>query len=124
MVFVYSKKSTKWSSSIFLKITKEQKSNGDVSSKALSMGKVKEWLNKNKITPVYDPASGQNYAESYSEKNKVTYRVWLEDGVSLLKRAELAKKYNLAGVASWSRYFADETAWSALNLTNKEAAKK
>ncbi|MEK5063967.1 hypothetical protein [Cytobacillus sp. FSL R5-0596] len=88
------------------------------------MGKVKEWLNKNKITPVYDPASGQNYAESYSEKNKVTYRVWLEDEVSLLKRAELAKKYNLAGVASWSRYFADETAWSALNLTNKEAAKK
>ncbi|MGN7176860.1 peptidoglycan hydrolase [Paenibacillus sp. FSL R5-0490] len=102
----------------------EQKSNGDVSSKALSMGKVKEWLSQNKITPVYDPVSGQNYAEHYSEKDKITYRVWLEDEISLSKRAELAKKYNLAGVASWSRYFADETAWSALTLTNKEAAKK
>ena len=102
----------------------EQKSNGDVSSKALSMGKVKEWLSQNKITPVYDPVSGQNYAEHYSEKDKITYKVWLEDEISLTKRAELAKKYHLAGVASWSRYFADETAWSALTLTNKEAAKK
>lgn len=102
----------------------EQQSNGDVSSKALSMSKVKEWLSQNKITPVYDPVSGQNYAEYYSKKEKITYKVWLEDEISLTKRAELAKKYNLAGVASWSRYFADETAWSALTLTNKEAAKK
>ncbi|KON88602.1 peptidoglycan hydrolase [Sporosarcina globispora] len=102
----------------------EQKQNGDVSSKALSMSKVKEWLSQNKITPVYDPESGQNYAEHYSEKDKITYKVWLEDEISLSKRAELARKYNLAGVAGWSRYFADETAWAALTLNNKGVTKK
>ncbi|MGA5688926.1 glycosyl hydrolase family 18 protein [Cytobacillus pseudoceanisediminis] len=102
----------------------EQKSNGDVSSKALSMSKVKEWLSHNNVTPVYDPESGQNYAEHFSEKDKITYKVWLEDELSLTKRTELAKKYNLAGVASWSRYFADETAWAALTLNNKEVTKK
>ncbi|MBN8200006.1 glycosyl hydrolase family 18 protein [Bacillus sp. NTK034] len=102
----------------------EQKSNGDVSSKALSMSKVKEWLSQNKVTPAYDPESGQNYAEHFSEKDKITYKVWLEDEISLTKRAELAKKYNLAGVASWSRYFADETAWAALSLNKKEVTKK
>lgn len=102
----------------------KQQSNGDVSSQALSMVKVKEWLTQNKVTPIYDPVSGQNYAEHYSEKDKITYKVWLEDEISLTKRAELAKKYHLAGVASWSRYFADETAWSALTLTNKEITTK
>ncbi len=48
--------------------------------------------------------SGQNYAEYFSEEEQATYKVWLEDEISLKKRAELTSKYDLAGVASWSRY--------------------
>ncbi|WNS77387.1 glycosyl hydrolase family 18 protein [Bacillus sp. DTU_2020_1000418_1_SI_GHA_SEK_038] len=102
----------------------EQKDSGEVSSKALSMAKVKQWLKANELTPVYDEASGQNYAELYSEKEQTTYKIWLEDELSLKKRADLAKKYNLAGVASWSRYFADESAWAALSLGNEQLTKK
>lgn len=102
----------------------EVKDSGEVSSKALSMGKVKEWLAKNEITPVYDEASGQNFAEMYSEKDKATYKIWLEDELSLEKRRDLATKYQLAGVASWSRYFADETAWAALSLGEGSLTKK
>ena len=102
----------------------EVKDNGEVSSKALSMGKVKEWLAKNELTPVYDEVSGQNYAEIYNEKEKATYKIWLEDELSLEKRRDLAKKYQLAGVASWSRYFADETAWTALSLGEESLTKK
>lgn len=102
----------------------EEKDNGEVTSKALSMGKVKEWLKNNEVTPVYDEASGQNYAEVYSEEEQLTYKIWLEDDLSLRKRAELAKKYDLAGVASWSRYFADETAWTALSLGEGQVTKK
>ncbi|MEH7124899.1 glycosyl hydrolase family 18 protein [Bacillus sp. JJ1773] len=102
----------------------EQKDNGEVSSKALSMAKVKQWLKANELTPVYDEASGQNYAEIYSEKEQTTYKIWLEDELSLKKRADLARKYNLAGVASWSRYFADESAWAALSLGNEQLTKK
>ena len=84
-----------------------EKDTGEVSSKALSMSKVQEWLTENGLTPVYDEASGQNYAELYIEAEQTTYKVWLEDELSLSKRADLAMKYDLAGVASWSRFFAD-----------------
>ncbi|UII54137.1 glycosyl hydrolase family 18 protein [Cytobacillus spongiae] len=102
----------------------EEKANGEVSSKAWSMKKVKEWLKTNNVKSVYDETTGQNYAEHYSEGDQATYKIWLEDEVSLQKRAELANKYDLAGVASWSRFFADDTAWTALNLDQKQVTKK
>lgn len=102
----------------------EVKDSGEVSSKALSMVKVKQWMDENGITPVYDEMSGQNYAELRIEEEALTYKVWLEDELSLNKRAELASRYNLAGVASWSRYFADDSAWLALSLENKQMTKK
>ncbi|UQD51980.1 peptidoglycan hydrolase [Bacillus methanolicus] len=104
---------------LFTRLWKEQHlENGTtkLTSKALSMDKVKEWLKANKVKPKYDPTTGQNYAEYYSEKEKATYKIWLEDELSLKKRSELAKKYKLAGVASWSRYYADDKAWAALNI--------
>jgi spore germination protein YaaH len=100
----------------------EEKETGELSSKALSMAEVKEWLTAHHVTPKYDEISGQNYAEYYDAATKSTYRIWLEDELSLRKRADLALKYDLKGVASWSRYFADETAWLALLLENKQVA--
>lgn len=97
---------------------------GEVSSKALSMQEVKKWLTDNGLTPAYDEESGQNYAELYVEDEQTTYKVWLEDELSLRKRAELAQNYQLAGIASWSRYFADETAWTALNSINQQVTQK
>lgn len=101
----------------------EVKDNGEVSSKALAMDKIKEWLDTNGLIPIYDEDSGQNYAELYVAEEEVTYKVWLEDELSLKKRVEIAKKYDLAGVASWSRYFADETAWLALNMESQVTQK-
>jgi spore germination protein YaaH len=94
----------------------EEKENGEVSSKALSMEKVEEWLEANNVTPTYDEISGQNYGEYYDKETKSTFKIWLEDELSLSKRAKLVTDYNLAGIASWSRYFANETAWVALTL--------
>ncbi|MBB6447400.1 glycosyl hydrolase family 18 protein [Bacillus benzoevorans] len=92
----------------------EIKDTGEVSSKSMKMAEAKEWLAEKGVTPVYDEGSGQNYAEYYDTEAKATYHIWLEDDLSLNKRAELAAKYELKGIASWSRYFADETAWLAL----------
>ena len=102
----------------------EVKDTGEVSSQALSMSKVQEWLQKNGLTPVYDETSGQNYAELYSAEEQATYKIWLEDELSLSKRADMAMKYDLAGVASWSRYFANESAWTALSLGEGQITKK
>ncbi|WP_180955602.1 MULTISPECIES: glycosyl hydrolase family 18 protein [Bacillus] len=113
---------------LYARLWKEQVlagGNVEVTSTALSMNKVKEWLITNKIQPTYDPDSGQNYAEYYNEAEQATYKIWLEDELSLRKRTEMAAQYELAGVASWSRYFADEAAWTALqwkkdnNITKK-----
>jgi spore germination protein YaaH len=111
---------------LYTRLWKEQTlSNGqiEVTSQALSMSKIKEWLTKNKLKPIYDPETGQNYAEIYLEDEQATYKVWLEDELSLRKRAEIMMKYELAGVASWSRFFADETAWAALHTTDPNYTK-
>lgn len=102
----------------------EVKDSGEVSSQALSMDKVNEWLTTNQLTPSYDEATGQNYAEFYDQEKQTTYKIWLEDDISLRKRAEIASKYELAGVGSWSRYFANEAAWLALNLENQQLTQK
>jgi spore germination protein YaaH len=102
---------------LYTRLWKEEKLKDgriEVSSKSMSMSEAKEWVDKNKIEVVYDQKSGQNYAEFYDEAQKATYKVWLEDELSLQKRAELARNHGLAGIGSWSRYFADQTAWHAL----------
>lgn len=96
----------------------------EVSSKSLSMAKAKEWINDNKIVVKYDPESGQNFAEHYNQEEKTNYKIWLEDELSLKKRAELAKKYDLAGIATWSRFFADSSAWTALILEEQKNVTK
>jgi len=95
---------------------------GKVTSKAYSMAAINNWLEEHNLTPEFDEATGQNYAEYYDEKEKITYSVWLEDGISLTKRLELAKKYDLAGVAAWSRFFADNNAWAYLDINGKLTA--
>jgi spore germination protein YaaH len=102
----------------------EIKDSGEVSSKSQSMAQIKEWLTTNQLTPTYDPTTGQNYAELYVPDQATTYKVWLEDEQSLTARTNLAVKYDLAGVASWSRYFADDTAWTALQSFNQQITKK
>ncbi len=61
---------------------------------------------------VYDDKSGQNYAEYIEGNNR--YRIWLEDEISVASRAELVKKYDLAGIASWSRNFEEPETWEII----------
>jgi spore germination protein YaaH len=91
-----------------------------VTSTALSMDKVKAWLAERGLQPSYDPIAGQNYAEYPVPDENATYKIWIEDEMSLKKRADLALKYDLAGLASWSRLFGDQTAWTALNLNTDQ----
>ncbi|WP_066304828.1 glycosyl hydrolase family 18 protein [Bacillus sp. FJAT-29814] len=104
---------------LYARLWKEQTGadgNVEVSSIAMSMDKVKAWLTEKSVQSSYDPESGQNYAEYLDQGENATYKIWIEDEMSLKKRADLSMKYELAGVASWSRLFGDQTAWTALNL--------
>ncbi|RLQ96158.1 glycosyl hydrolase family 18 protein [Falsibacillus albus] len=102
---------------LFTRLWKEQKqSDGSltVSSKALKMDEAKQWITERKLTPIYDQDSGQNFVSYTNEKEQATYKMWLEDECSLQNRTALAEKYQLAGVAAWARYFADQSAWTSL----------
>lgn len=85
-----------------------------VTQKAYSMPAIKKWLAERGVTPVYDETTGQNYVEYVDQKEGLTYKIWLEDEQSMKKRAELVKKYNLAGIASWRRGFESEEIWQVI----------
>ncbi|MFC5704414.1 glycosyl hydrolase family 18 protein [Cohnella faecalis] len=84
-----------------------------VSSKAYGMDAIAKTIKSKKLTPTVDEETGQHYVE-YKDKD-VVKKIWLEDDKSIQARAELVKKYNLAGIASWSRSFASEDIWALLD---------
>lgn len=98
----------------------------EVSSKSLSMDEAKTWINDNGLEPQLDPETKQYYVEYNNPEESVVYKMWLENEHSLKQRAELVHKYKLAGIASWSKYFADESAWVTLHdeLNYKTIEKK
>lgn len=98
----------------------------DVSSKALSMSQAESWINSFNLEPIEDPKTKQMYVEYSVPDEPITYKMWLEDKHSLIQRAELVHKYRLAGVASWSSYFASKETWSTLynELNYKKVVKK
>lgn len=83
-----------------------------VTSRAWSMGQTRRWLRENRLEPVFDPATGQHFAELQEEGRR--HLLWLEDETSLQQRVELVHKYGLAGIAAWQRGFAKEDIWPVL----------
>lgn len=97
--------------------TSDEKGNIKVTQKAYSMDSAKKWLEENGVKPVYDEKTGQYYAEYVDASHSVTYKIWLEEATSMQKRAELVKKYNLAGIASWRRGFESQDIWNVIAKT-------
>jgi spore germination protein YaaH len=85
-------------------------SNGSVTSKAIGIRHLEGVLENQDYEASYDEENGVNYI-SYESEGKL-YRIWVEDEVSLQKRIDFVKRYNLAGIATWSKEFADEKTWS------------
>ncbi|MFC4304209.1 glycosyl hydrolase family 18 protein [Cohnella boryungensis] len=97
--------------------TEEPQEDGQlkVSSKTMSMDAVKKLIQDKKLKPVFSEEAGQNYVEF--KEGETTKKIWIEDAVSIRARAELAKAYNLAGVASWRRGFETSDIWAELDKT-------
>ncbi|OME68966.1 glycosyl hydrolase [Paenibacillus sp. FSL A5-0031] len=85
----------------------------DVSSKAVGMKKVNEIITTKKLKPVFDAKAGQNYVEYKEDGNLM--RIWIEDEVSIKARVALARKYDIAGVATWQRAFQTEAIWKSID---------
>ncbi len=97
----------------------------NVKSKALSMAKVKERIEKYNPEIVWLDDTGQHYIEYMQDGKK--YRIWIEDEKSIELKANLVYKYDLAGAASWQKGFEEEGIWEVLNRVlkgNEEYARK
>lgn len=84
-----------------------------VSSKAIGMEAVDKLIGEKQLQPEFNASTGQHYIE-YQEDG-ARKRIWMEDEVSIKARAELAKKYDLGGVASWARVFQKPAIWPVLD---------
>lgn len=83
-----------------------------VSSRALYMSGAQKIIADRGLTPVFDEKTGQNYV-SY-EEDGITYKMWIEDEVSMRARAEIVKRLDLAGIASWRRGFETPNIWGVI----------
>ncbi|MEQ4486765.1 glycosyl hydrolase family 18 protein [Cohnella silvisoli] len=86
-----------------------------VTSKTMDMDAVQQLLKEKKLKPTFSEETGQRYVE-FKEGNLVK-KIWIEDASSIRARAEIAKKYNLAGIASWRRGFESSDIWGVLDKT-------
>lgn len=91
---------------------KDADGNVKVSSNSVGMQAVDTILAEKGLTPVYLPEIGQHYVE-YEEEGELK-RIWIEDATSLQSRIELAKRYDLGGVATWARSFVKPGIWEAM----------
>jgi spore germination protein YaaH len=80
-----------------------------VSSRALSMAAAENLIRENGAQISYDEKAQQDYAQ-WSRGNS-TFKIWLENETSITKRVQLARQYDLAGIASWRRGFEKVSIW-------------
>lgn len=83
-----------------------------VTSKAYGMDAADKVLADNGVTPEWDEATGQYYAEY--EAGGSTYKIWLEEEDSIEQKAALVKEYNLAGISSWKLGFERQDIWDII----------
>lgn len=86
-----------------------------VTSKTLFMDDVQDIIVEKGLTPVFQEEVGQHYVEY--EENGQRVKIWIEDAASMQRRAELVKKLDLAGIASWRRGFETPDIWETIKDT-------
>ncbi len=84
-----------------------------LSSKALAMKALPDFLEQQVYYRTFDEKTGQNYYEM-ENKTGETLKIWAEDAQSVKARLALIKKYDLAGVISWRKGFETEDFWGII----------
>jgi len=90
----------------------ETDSEGELSSKAYGLNGVQSFLNSHNVTPSWDEASGQYFAEFI--EGSTTYSVWVEDPSSIEEKLKVIDKYQIAGGAYWKLGFDNDAVWNTI----------
>ncbi|MBF4695807.1 glycosyl hydrolase family 18 protein [Fusibacter ferrireducens] len=84
----------------------------NVSSEAISMIAQNALIEEKALEPIWNEQEGLFYV-SYIEENSI-HKIWVENEVTLSKKASLAKKMALKGIACWRRGFEVPYVYDAL----------
>lgn len=84
----------------------------ELTSRALGMEDQMSLINSHQAEIVWLEDCGQNYAEWV--ENGLTYKVWIEDLMSLEKRLQLIQTYGLAGGAFWKLELETPEVWGPI----------
>lgn len=76
------------------------------------------YIYSNKLKPVYDEVSGQNYIEH--QKGSLTYKMWIEDSTSMKNRVNIINTHNLGGLAAWQKGFETTDIWTTIKENMKK----
>lgn len=85
----------------------------ELSSEAAGMERIEKLLNELHVEAGWNEECGQFYAEY--ELEGATYKIWMENEISIEEKMKLIKEHNLAGVAEWKLGFQKNTVWNVIN---------
>lgn len=86
----------------------------DVSSRALGMQDVADYLSEYGISTTWDQDNCQNYGERVISDSS-REQVWIEDAESIEVKLNVMDNYGLAGVASWRLGFETPDIWDVIS---------
>ncbi len=84
----------------------------EVSSQAVGMKKVEGIIAEKSLDVGWSEECGQFYTEW--QEDGTTYKIWIENDLSIEEKMKLIQEYNLAGVAEWKLGFQKNTVWSVI----------
>ena len=90
----------------------EEQNGKVIKNSAISMGASQNIIKQNNAQLTWDDVSGQQIA-TYKKGNS-TFKIWVEDAVSIRLKVSLVDKYGIAGVAGWRRGLETPDIWSEL----------
>lgn len=86
---------------------------GQVSSKALGMQDVQDFIQAHGMTQNWNAETGQNYAET-TEDGKLI-QIWVEDAQSIRQKLDVMQGFGIKGVAEWRLQFETSDVWDVIS---------
>ena len=94
-------------------------------SEVLSMAGVQKTLESWSVTPSFDDATFQHYAD-WTTTDGVRCQIWIEDADSIAAKVRLVPQYDLAGTAAWVLGFESSDIWNVItenvSMSKEDAA--
>ena len=85
---------------------------GDITSQSFAMTPANKIFIDNGVEPEWNDIYGSHYGEY--EKDDVTYKMWLEDELSIEEKMKVIYDANVAGIGAWKLGLEKEEVWNVI----------